>query len=126
MNKHRLRTEIAALQKQYTVRVNPDWTIDLVRFNFPAGWTPRTGTIKYDIPADYESSPPTVHIPADMQYQGQQNIRRKLWSPHDGYAKWCVRFKGWDPRRHTLTTVTREMVGSLSDPSRRRLFTDPE
>lgn len=122
MNKRRLWTEIATLRKEYTVRVNPDWTVDLVRVEFPSGWTPGTGTIRFDIPADYADSPPTIHIPADMEWQGQRNIRRKRRSPHAGYAKWCVRFKSWNPQRHTLVTITREMMASLSDPSKQRLF----
>lgn len=124
MDEYRLAREIDALREVHSVRRNPDGTVDLMWVDYPTGWTPATGTLKYDIPADYGSSPPTVHVPAEMAWQGQRDIRRKLPGRHDGYAKWCIYMDGWEPRRHTLVTVTREMMGSLSDPSRRHLFTD--
>jgi len=122
MNEHRLRQELAALQEEYAVRINPDQTVDLERVDFPAAWTPGRGTLRYAVPDDYPASPPTVHLPATMRYRGRQHIGRMQPSPYDGWTKWCVHFNGWSPRRHTLVTVTREMMGSLSDPSRQRLF----
>lgn len=124
MNKHCLLPEIAALQKKYTVRVNlDDGIVDLVRVRYPSMWSPRYGQIRFEIPPDYNASPPTVHIPAEMEYRGKRNVVRKKPSQFDGWNRWCARYQGWSPERHTLVTVTREMMASLSDPSKNRLFT---
>lgn len=123
-NKHCLLQEIAALQRKYTVRYNLDTGIvDLVRVKYPPSWSPRYGQIRFATPQDYNASPPTVHIPAEMAYKGDRNIIRKKPSQFDGWNRWCARYNGWDPSWHTLVSVSREMMISLRDPSKRRLFT---
>lgn len=120
MNEHRLNKEIAALTEAYTIRRHSDRIVDLVRFAYPSGWTPQVSTLRYEIPQDYPASPPAVHVPETMAFRGKRNIRRKRSSRFDGWNKWCVRF-GWEPRRHTLVSTTRQMMESLSDPSKSRI-----
>lgn len=121
MNVHRLQREIVALREKYPVWVSSDWTIVIVELPYPSGWTVQTGLLRYEIPADYGASAPTVHVPAKMRRYDGTHTLRLLQSPIPGWKKWCVRF-GWDPRCHTLVTSTRAMMGSLSDPTKKRLF----
>lgn len=121
MNEQRLLTEIATLQDRFTVRFNlENGVVDLERVVYPPGWTPRRATIRYAVPDDYAASPPTVHIPADMAYQGEQPRRMKD-SRFDDFTRWCVRFE-WNPQVHDLVSVTRVMMNhSLPDPSKRQI-----
>lgn len=122
MNERRLQQELAALQEVYTVRLTLEGTVDLLRVTYPGRWKPQTGALRFAIPADYPASAPTVHVPAQMQHRDGKHAIRMRQSPYSGWKKWCVTFKDWNPRRHSLVTVTRQMMGSLSDPSKRRLF----
>ncbi|USZ68534.1 hypothetical protein NGM10_02050 [Halorussus salilacus] len=125
MNDHRLHKELAALTEAYTVRRRSDRLVDLVRFTYPSDWTPQVSTLRYELPPDYPASAPAVHVPAQMAYQGEQDITRKKPSRFDGWDRWCVRF-GWEPRRHTLVSTTRQMMESLSDPAKFRIGQEPE
>lgn len=111
------------LRERYTVRYNPaDQYVDLERVMFPPGWSPEVGTVRFSIPADYENSPPSVHIPAEMRFHGRPPGRMRH-SRYDGMKRWCVRID-WNPRRHTLTSVMKLMMNhSLPDPSVRKVAT---
>lgn len=114
---HPLVDEIKELQQRYTVRLNPEERyVELERVVFPPGWTPRVGTVRFAIPADYRNSPPTVHIPAEMRFNGRRPGRMRR-SRFEGMKRWCVTFD-WNPRRHTLTSVMKVMMNhALPDPS---------
>lgn len=120
MNERRVYKEVAALTDEWTVRQPGERIIDLEGVRYPTGWEPAVNILRYVIPPDYPASPPTVHIPAEMAYKGKKRMRRKKSSRFDGWNRWCVRF-GWEPRRHTLVSTTRQMMESLSDPSKSRI-----
>ena len=122
MDDHQLLRDLSVLADEYPIRVNPDRTVDLVRLEYPTDWNPKRGTLRLVIHDDYPMSPPEVHIPTEMRWRGRRNIIRKKRSQFDGWNRWCVRFAGWEPRRHTLVTVARAMMVSLSDPSMKRLL----
>lgn len=125
MNEPRLRFEVDELREEFPVHVDrQDGTVELTRIRYPRNWRPQVGRLKFDLPATYAQEPPTVHLPAEMTYTAGRCLRFRR-SRFPGWRKWCVTFAGWWPRRHSLVTVTREMMGSLSDPSKTRLVLDP-
>ncbi|MDY6771255.1 MAG: E2/UBC family protein [Candidatus Nanohaloarchaea archaeon] len=99
-------------------------TVWLDGYPFPDGWNADESTILFDLPDTYRSEPPTgVYIPDDLQYKGgyPMFVHEKSSAGPRGYNELCIHSRDlgehWDPRRHTLITVTRMIDKSLRHPT---------
>lgn len=91
--------------------------VKLHGFEFPEGWTPSEGTIWFDLPETYPKSQPKVYIPERMRFKGGRPMTMLRQGP-SGWSKYCIHELGdWEPKRHTLVTLTRMIVTSLNDPN---------
>jgi len=116
MDKTRTLQDIFPLQKRYVVDYDlEERKVVLEDLRFPAGWQPDAGDVLFKLPDDYPKSQPKVYVSGEMRYHGGRP--ENMYRSRKGWAKWCIHQLKWDRRRHTLVTVTRMLMTSLSDPN---------
>lgn len=125
MKRGRAYEEAEKLGHQYPVRyceVNRQVIVE--RFDFPEGWSPRFGAIRYDLPETYPRDMPTVYVSSEMSHEDGKPRHLMRWiSPSDDgenkWSKWCIEEQNvnWDPNNDTLMKLTIMMRTSLTAPN---------
>lgn len=119
MNRDRIRRELAPLSETCAA-VNYDsraGTVILQQYPLPDGWNAETTTIWFDLPSTYPTEQPAVYIPEDLQFHGKRPMIMMNRGP-DGWSEYCIHeLHDWEPRRHTLVTLTRMIDTSLHNPN---------
>jgi hypothetical protein len=119
MNRDRIRAELITLAEicaavDYDL---VDGTVLLQQYPLPDGWNAGTATIWFDLPPAYPTEQPDVYIPEDLRFRGKRPLIMMNRGP-DGWSKYCIhKLHDWDPRRHTLVTLTRMIDTSLHNPN---------
>lgn len=112
-----------ALQERFPIRYDLKKGLVMIKeIDFPKGWSPKTGSILYKIPKIYPRSQPSAYIPSKARYRGSipEHMMYKInaFSGREEWSKWCINKLDWSPDRHTLVTMTRMMMVSLSHPNK--------
>jgi hypothetical protein len=123
MKRGRAYEEARKLGHRYPVQYSEaDRRVVLERFDYPQGWTPRFGKLRYDLPETYPRDMPTVYISSTVTHESG-SPRHEMRSIHPAgdntWNKWCIEDHnvGWDPETDTLVKLTTMMRASLAHPS---------
>lgn len=134
MNRGRAYREAKKLCDQYPVRYSEDKrTVVIERYDFPEGWKPRFGKLRYDLPSTYPRDMPTVYIPDGMKYRGgtPTHLLTFVKAPgRDGgeWRKWCIEDQNipWDRENDSLIKLTTLMRASLERPNSDNPFVEAQ
>jgi hypothetical protein len=92
--------------------------VELQQIRYPAGWTPRFGTIIYRLPPTFDREQPRAFMPIEMEYRGSSPRIKLDHRGPDHLAEHCIReWKGWTPGQDTVVTFTRYIYQSLKHPN---------
>ena len=124
MKRGRAYEEAEKLGHRYPVHYSEkDRRVVIERFDFPEGWSPRFGAIRYDLPETYPRDMPTVYISSDLSHEDGKPKHLMTWlrpsDNKDQWSKWCIEEQNinWDPDTDTLVKLTVMMRTSLSAPN---------
>lgn len=125
MKRGRAYEEAEKLGHRYPVQyTEADRRVVLERFDYPEGWAPRFGKLRYDLPETYPRDMPTVYISSTVSHEDGSPIHemRSLTPADDddgNWNKWCIEDHnvGWDPETDTLLKLTTMMRASLAHPA---------
>ncbi|WP_222913417.1 hypothetical protein [Natrinema sp. SYSU A 869] len=120
MNEDRIITEARALA-DLCPAVDFDLTtgeIMLYDFPLPTGWNQDRTRLWFQLPEEYPATQPDAYLPADLRYQDKKPYVLLFGRGPDDWAQHCIHeLHDWEPRRHTLVTLTRMIATSLSQPN---------
>jgi hypothetical protein len=122
MKRGRAYEEARKLGERYPVEYSEvDRRVVLERFDFPPGWAPKFGKLRYELPDTYPRDMPTVYVPGEMSFEdGSPTHLLSGISPRGDpdWSKWCIEDHnaGWDPASDTLVKLTTMMRASLASP----------
>jgi len=124
MKRGRAYEEARRLGDRYPIQYSEsDRRVVVERFDFPEGWDPRFGKLRYDLPGTYPRDIPTVYIPREQSYEtGKPRHLLRGIGPSGGdgtWSKWCIEDHNvtWDPDEDTLIKLTTMMRASLAAPN---------
>lgn len=124
MKRGRAYREAKELGERYPIRYSEsDRRVVVERYDYPEGWTPRFGQLRYELPETYPRDVPTVFIPRKMECENS-NLKHRLsyvtapGDDGDDWAKWCIEEHNvsWDPGDDSLVKLTTMMRASLANP----------
>lgn len=122
MKRGRAYEEARRLGDRYPVEYSEsNRRVVIKRFDYPEGWSPRFGKLRYDLPETYPRDMPTVYVPSEIRYQGR-SPRHLLSgiapSDDDSWGKWCIEDQNlsWNAESDTLVKLTTMMRASLAAP----------
>lgn len=126
LNQDRLMTEISTLA-DLCEAVDYDFTagqVVLHGYPLPDGWNRETSRIWFDLEETYPAEQPDVYVPEGLRYHGQRPRIMMKTGPGE-WNKYCIhRLHDWEPRRHTLVTLTRMIDTSLENPDSKNPLED--
>lgn len=125
MKRGRAYEEAEKLGHRYPVRYSEtERRVVVERFDFPEGWEPRFGQLRYDLPETYPRDIPTVYISSKLSHENGSPLHemRSLHPSDDDdgeWNKWCIEDHnvGWDPGTDSLVKLTTMMRASLANPA---------
>lgn len=128
MKRGRAYEEAKKLGDRYPIRYDEaDRRVVIERFDYPEGWSPRFGAIRYDLPSTYPRDMPLVYITRGMSHEDgkPEHLMRRI-GPGDEWSKWCIENQnvGWNPETDTLVKLTTMMRASLAAPNADNPFTE--
>lgn len=130
MTSGRVLSDIAELAGVLRERANTELSYDVQEssvvevghYTFPDGWTNKNGTptgvIRFELPASYPETPPSVAIPADMRYRDRFTSAMEpteTWPP-DGWVAFQPALEQWNPVGDGLLTVLAAIERRLRNP----------
>lgn len=121
-----LAREIRELGRHYRARFDADErTINLDGINLPSGWSPRTITVRVELPAHWPQTAPRLVFPWNLRYE--KRVPRHLlnsgqWLVRGGqlgdpFIYWPAQ---WDPQTSTLNGVIDTALADLTRPESTR------
>lgn len=123
MKRGRAYREARELGERYPTQYSEsERRVVVERYDFPEGWDPQFGKLRYELPSTYPRDIPTVYIPSEMTYEGSRPIHLLTFSRAPGgdeeWNKWCIEDHNvsWDPERDSLVKLTTMMRASLAAP----------
>lgn len=130
MKRGRAYREARELGKRYPTSYNEaDRRVIIDRYDYPEGWTPRFGKLRYELPSTYPRDIPVPYIPRDMEYEKSNPTHRLTYSNAPGddgseWDKWCIEDHNvsWDPDTDSLVKFTTMMRASLGNPDSNNPF----
>lgn len=134
MKRGRAFEEARELGERYPTHYSEsDRQVVVERYDFPEGWSPRFGKLRYELPATYPRDIPTVYVPSEMSYEGSSpehllTFARPSDDNEGAWSKWCIEDHNvaWDPGRDSLVKLTTMMRASLAAPNSDNPFEEQE
>lgn len=116
----RVLREILGLEQEFPLEYNLDEGWFEIEIEFPPGWSPRQGVLRFELPKDYRKTAPAVYIPDSFEYEGYEGELPPCvwWDKKSDWLRLTLPEGDWDPETHTVRTWYRMALLLLKEPTR--------